>query len=167
MAKKRKKRNIQKRKKRKKPSPEEDRLGKLEPMHKFFLNPYTDQRYTRCPGCLGKTKARKKPFLTHIDPQIMLVLNMTGKYCPDCDLMIIHQDRLETMLVMTFEQRDPSVIGNEYLVLGTLERAYWRDRVKARAEDKAIFDHLHDFIDYVRYEPMYPVWTSDDEGINE
>jgi hypothetical protein len=37
-------------------------------------------------------KARKRPFLIHIEPKHLLVLNMTGRYCPACDLIILHQD---------------------------------------------------------------------------
>ena len=141
----------------------EQRLGKLKPLHKFFLNPYDDMRFTRCPGCERKTKIRKKPFLIHIDPQYLLVLNMSGPYCPDCDLMILHRVQLETLLVMTFEQHNPAIIGNDYLVLGTVERSYWREKVKGQADDRAIFDQLHDFKEYVQYEVIPPHWGPDKE----
>jgi len=132
-------------------------LGKLPPRYKFFLNPYPDERFTRCPECRAATKARKKPFLIHIDPMTLLALNMTGRYCPDCDLIILHQDVLEDLLVRTFEWHDPSVIGNEYLVIGTLERSYWQKHKGKMAAGPA-FDHLHDFEKVVIYEVIPAHW---------
>jgi hypothetical protein len=43
------------------------RLGKLPPLYKLFLNPYTDVRFTSsCPGCSGKTRQRKLPLAIHV-----------------------------------------------------------------------------------------------------
>ncbi len=133
-------------------------LGKLSPEHKFFLNPYRDERFTRCPGCRQITKARKKPFLVHVDPLVLLVLNMTGRYCPACDLIILHQDRVEELLVHACEQHDPSVIGNDYLVIGTVERWGWRHTQKHPADYETLFANLHDFTEYVFYE-LQPRWV--------
>ena len=58
------------------------RIGDLEPRHQFFLNPYQDVRFTCCPGCEARMHSRKEPFLIHIDPMEMVVLNMTAHYCP-------------------------------------------------------------------------------------
>ena len=44
------------------------RLGKQPPRYRFFLNPYTDVRFTTCPQCRGKTSQRKLPLVIHIDP---------------------------------------------------------------------------------------------------
>jgi hypothetical protein len=130
------------------------RLGKLPPRHEFFLNPYRDERFTRCPACAEATKARKKPFLVHIDPHVLLVLNMTGRYCPACDLIILHQDRLEDLLIRTCERNDPSLIGNDYLVLGTVERRAWRQVQKHPADYETLFANLHDFAKHVFFEPL-------------
>jgi len=58
-------------------SPKLRRLGKLPPRFKFFLNPYTDVRFTTCPNCEGRTRQRKLPLVIHVDPQSPLSLNMT------------------------------------------------------------------------------------------
>jgi len=47
---------------------------------------------------------------------------MHCRFCPDRDLLIIHQDELEAQLAAHMSERDPSVIGNEYIVIGTMER---------------------------------------------
>ena len=36
--------------------------------HYFFLNPYEDYAFTKCPKCDEKTKVRKFPLAIHIDP---------------------------------------------------------------------------------------------------
>jgi len=67
------------------------RLGKQPPRYRFFLNPYTDVRFTTCPQCRGKTSQRKLPLVIHIDPLQLVALNKTCRYCPRCDLLIAHQ----------------------------------------------------------------------------
>jgi hypothetical protein len=136
---------------------EKTQLGKLPPRHTFFLNPYEDERYTRCPECEERTKVRKKPFLIHIDPDVLLLLNMSGRYCPACDVLILHKNVVEDLLVRTFEWQNPEIIGNDYLIIGTVEPAFWRKH-KGKATAGPTFDNLHDFERVVIYEPMRPRW---------
>lgn len=133
-------------------------LGKLSPQHTFFLNPYPDERFTRCPGCGATMKARKKPFLIHIDPNILLVFNLTGRYCPNCDLIILHRDVLENYLTQAFERFNPAIIGNDYLVIGTVEREGWKSTQKQPMNYAAVFANLHDFKEAVIYQPQNPHW---------
>ena len=147
--------------KRRKTAPKkETALGNLEPMHRFFLNPYTDARFTYCPECDRKMKDRKRPFLVHVDPMQLIIMNMTTKYCPDDDLIIMHRDILESFLVQITNRRGmQELIGNDYLVIGTMERAYFRDHIRGKADDRVTFDHLHDFAEHVRFEPVAnPSW---------
>jgi hypothetical protein len=150
-------------KKRKSLSKKKRTLGNSEPMHTFFLNPYEDSRFTKCPQCLGKTKIRKRPFGIHIDPNVMMTLNMSGPYCPSCDLIILHKDKVETLLTMTFEMQNPDIIGNDYLIVGTLEQSYWRKASKQGGTYQELFDNLHDFKKVVVFEPMRPVWLPNDQ----
>jgi hypothetical protein len=57
------------------------------------------------------------------ESMVILVLNMHCRFCPDCDLLIVHQDELEAQLAAHMAERDPSIIANEYIVIGTVERA--------------------------------------------
>ncbi len=43
--------------------------------HRFFLSPYMDNAFTRCPKCEGKTKLRKFPLVIHIEPRQIFLLN--------------------------------------------------------------------------------------------
>lgn len=121
------------------------RIGKLPPKYTFILNPYAEYRFTRCPGCDQKMKQRKLPLWIHVDPMNPVMLNKTCRYCPDCDLLIAHQDDLETLLAQLFSQHDPSIIGNDYLVLGTLERQAWRESLKQPKSTPDMLEHLHGF----------------------
>lgn len=135
-------------------------FGKLPPQYTFILNPYADARFTRCPDCNQRMKQRKLPLFIHVDPINPVVLNKTCRYCPDCDLLIAHQDEIEGLLAAMFAERAPSVIGNDYLVLGTVERAAWREGVKQPKGIPEMLEYLHDFreVHTVRVQPggWYP-----------
>lgn len=139
---------------------ERPRIGKLPPKYTFILNPYTDYRFTRCPHCDAKMKQRKLPLFIHVDAVNPIVLNKTCRYCPDCDLLLVHQDELEELLAGLFAEIDPTTIGNDYLVLGTVEREVWQANMKQPKSIPEMMEHLHDFKDVqsVRVQPggWYP-----------
>jgi hypothetical protein len=135
-----------------------EKLGLLEPKYRFFLNPYTDLRFSTCPICGQKTKIRKHPFGIHIDPQILLTLNMTGPFCPACDLIILHQDKVEDLLARTFHQRQPEILGNDYFIMGTVELAYWRKASKKGGTYEEFFANLHEFREQLKFKIMQGGW---------
>jgi len=100
-------------------------FGKRPPQYRFFLNPYQDMRFTKCPQCDNKMHQRKLPLMIHVEPTQLLSLNKTCRYCPHCDLLIAHQNDMEHFLASFFMEEKPEVMGNDYLVIGTLERAVW------------------------------------------
>src|SRR5947209_7775364 len=91
-----------------------------EPRHRFILNPHQDLRCSRCPKCDALMKVRKVPLLIHVEPQNLITLRKTVKLCPACDILIAHQDELEREIAYLFQQRQPEIVGNPYLVLGTV-----------------------------------------------
>lgn len=138
-------------------------LGKLPPKYRFFLNPYQDVRFTRCPQCDRKMKVRKHPFFIHVDPQQPAILNMSGKYCPDCDLLILHRDKVEELLTAAMLPHDPDIVGNEYLIVGTMERKGWCEARQEPHNLQNIFEHLHDFKEVVTFEVEHFGWGPADE----
>jgi hypothetical protein len=90
--------------------------------HYFLLSPYQRFAFTRCPKCDGQTRVRRFPLVVHVEPQLTASVNKNCRYCPFCDLIVVRQHELEAQLVVAAEMRDPSVIGNPYLVIGTLSR---------------------------------------------
>ena len=138
--------------------PEIRRLGKRPPRYRFFLNPYSDARFTSCPQCGAKMRSRKLPLVIHIDPMQLLALNKTCRYCPACDLLIAHQDDLEAFLATFFGATRPEIVGNDYLVVGTEDRADWLRGTKTPLSIEEALECLHDFAEVVRIEPA-PRWV--------
>lgn len=127
-------------------------LGKQPPCYRFFLNPYQDERFTKCPQCESKMHQRKLPLMIHVEPMEMLSLNMTCRSCPHCDLLIAHQDHLEHFLASFFTEQKPEVMGNDYLVIGTLEKTAWRRGMQEPLSVQEMLEALHDFKEEVSFE---------------
>jgi hypothetical protein len=139
------------------------KYGKLPPKYRFILNPCKDARFSTCPNCPGKTLFRKVLLFIHVQPIYPTTINKSCQYCPKCEILIVHQDELEQTLALTYQKHKPEIIGNEYLVLGTLEPSSWRKREKEPIEFGNVKEHVHDFIEYleVKYIPAH--WGPADE----
>lgn len=125
--------------------------GKQRPRYNFFLNIFPDTRFTTCPQCGGKTQARKIPLVIHVNPHLSMVLEKICRYCETCDLLIAHRDQLEEQLINNLLMIDPEVIGNDYLVIGTLDRVEW-NRIKDKEQSFGdIVEYLHDFKEVVTF----------------
>lgn len=127
--------------------------------HRFFLNPYEDAAFTRCPRCgKGPTRVRKVPLVVHVEPQLLVALNKTCKLCERCDLLIAKQVDLESLLAYAVEQIDPRLVGNEYLVMGTLDKVDNR-LVKAEGRTaKWVVERLKVFREVLNFAPA-PRWV--------
>ena len=139
------------------------RLGDLPPKYNFALNPYAEARFTKCPNCERKTGQRKLPLVVHIDPQNLIFLNYTNKYCKTCDLLIAHQDEIEHHLTTLFRQTSPEVIGNRYLVLGTIERKAWKENIQNPKPFAEMRQHIHDFSSHQEIQMSASGWYKDGE----
>jgi hypothetical protein len=116
-----------------------------EPRYRFILNPYKDARFTRCPDCEALMKVRKTPLLIHIEPKQIRALRKTVKYCPVCDILIVHQDELEQQLAYVFAQHAPELVGNNYFVFGTLDPKDWKAGLTQPAGIRETLDRHHPF----------------------
>ena len=131
------------------------RLGNQPPRYSFFLNPYTDVRFTSCPKCGNRTRQRKLPLVIHVDPRNPVAINKTCRYCPACDLLIAHKNEIEQQLALLFARHNPALMGNDYLVVGTQDRADWRRGMKTPLTIQEMLHSLHDFEEVLRFEPAY------------
>ncbi len=132
--------------------------------HYFFLNPYGDAAFTKCPICQGKTKVRKFPLVIHIDPQQLLLLNKKCRYCTKCDLIIAKKSELESLMAACFEQSNPQMIGNNYLVMGVAERRDWREGKKGKMLQGETVERMLVFKDVLNFEPVQPGWYREGEN---
>ncbi len=128
-------------------------FGKLAPQYNFFLNPYENERFNRCLQCEAKMRQRKLPLVIHVDPVHPVSLNYTCRYCPACDLLIAHQDEIERLLTSLFEQHAPEVVGNNYLILGTVDHDFWKQGTKTPHTVQRLVDNLHDFKQVLTFKP--------------
>lgn len=124
---------------------EAQRFGRLPPRYRFILNPYRDYRFTRCPDCSQPTRWRKFVLVVHVDPMILVAQNIHCRYCPACDLLIVHQDALETQLAAQVSQYQPSAVGNDYLVLGTMDHDAWAAGRRTPPSLDQALDHIAGF----------------------
>ena len=121
------------------------RIGSLPPRYSFFLNPYSDERFSRCPKCRRPTNFRKFALLIHVDPKGLIPLRKTSRYCPVCELVIVHQDELEPQLLSILSKYDPRKIGNPYCVIGTLDLNVWKTGIHSSLTFEQIREHATDF----------------------
>ncbi|MCZ6675958.1 MAG: hypothetical protein O7E52_01785 [Candidatus Poribacteria bacterium] len=132
----------------------------MPPRYAFILNPYQDVRLTKCPQCDQPTRLRKFALLIHVDQFGLMIHGKTCRFCPPCDLLIVHQDELEAQLTEHLSQIAPNVIGNEYLVTGTVERKTWRRGLREELPLDEMQEHAADFetVLQLEYEPggWYP-----------
>ena len=134
--------------------------------HYFFLNPYKDCAFTKCPKCNNKTKVRKFPLVIHVEPNQLLVLNKNCKYCTNCDLIIVKQSKIETLMSCEFEKVNPSVVGNKYLIFGIFSRSDWQKYSKTLTDPTKAIDQVYVFEDVLTFEVVRGGWYRDDEAKN-
>jgi tetratricopeptide (TPR) repeat protein len=126
--------------------------GKQHPRYNFFLNTYQDTRFTTCPQCKSKTRPRKFSLVVNVNPKYTLVLDKLCRFCYHCDLLIVHQDQLEEQLAARFMTINPEAIGNDYQVVGTLDRTEWSQGKQDPSSLERVIEYLHDFKEVVTFQ---------------
>jgi hypothetical protein len=92
-----------------------------------------------------KTGQRKVPLLIHIAPSYFVALNYTCRYCHKCDLLLAHKHEIEHLLHELFSHVAPQVVGNDYLIVGSVEARAWRGNLNHPKKPAEILPHTHDF----------------------
>jgi len=136
-------------------------MTKLKRRHFFFLNPYKDAAFTRCPKCQSKTKVRKFPLVIHIEPRQLFLLNKACRYCPGCNLIIVKKSEIESLMVEAFERSKPELVGNDYFVVGVVDRKDWREGQQGKLLECEAIERMFVFRDVLTFEPAYPAWYPD------
>lgn len=98
---------------------------------------------------------RKFPLLIHIDGFGLLTLGKTCRYCAKCEFIIAHKDDIEHILTEIFSESHPDIVGNQYLVIGTVEKKAWQKGMAEPLTMEKIWDHTADIKEYLvlKYEP--------------
>jgi hypothetical protein len=66
--------------------------------------------------------------------------------------IIGRQADIEAIMAATFETREPKVIGNDYEVIGTIDRADWCAGAQAATPPVEVLDRVYVFEDVWRFE---------------
>jgi hypothetical protein len=69
-------------------------------------------------------------------------------------LLIVHQDQLEEQLTTQFMLIKPEIIGNDYQVVGTLDRAEWNKGKQEPLSFEQVREYLHDFKEVVTFQQV-------------
>src|SRR4029453_14659456 len=103
-------------------------------------------RRKKRPPCQKRARLRKFALFIHIDEWGPMALGKTCRYCSRCELIMAHQDELEAQLAHSFSQLAPEVRGNEYLVLGTVDKKVWKKGLAGGGGTLSeILEHVADF----------------------
>ena len=129
-----------------------ERLAKLSPLVRLAELGVTNEK-------------RKLPLVIHVDPMQILSLNKTCRYCPHCDLLIAHQNDVEHFLASYFIEQKPEVVGNDYLVLGTLEKPTWKRGTQQPMTLQEMLEALHDFKEVVTFK-VTRGWVRDETKLS-
>ncbi len=123
---------------------------KLPPKHNFWLNPYDEYAFTKCPKCEGKTKVKKIVLVMHTGTKDgnFLNINKEVKYCPACDLIIAKESELRN-LAGTITGK--TVSKEHFLILGTMERKHWLQFKNAKLFTSDLFDYVIPFKEQIAF----------------
>lgn len=139
------------------------KFGQLERQYNFSLNPYPDLRFSKCSRCETKTGQRKLPLVVHVHPHNLILLSYTNRYCKECNLLIGHQHEIEHHLIRLFSETNPDIVGNEYLIVGSVNKNTWQKSRKKALLIKEIIENTHDFISYEKLQMTMSGWFKENE----
>lgn len=112
--------------------------------YNFFLNPYSDAAFTRCPKCEGKTKVKKLPLTVVMEKnKAILNVNKTCKYCPYCELLIAKKSEME-LIVKQFLGID-AISEKDYMIMGTLDKETYRHQINKVDIDQNLLEKINFF----------------------
>jgi hypothetical protein len=135
------------------------RLGALPARYSFVLNPYSGERFTKCPSCDAPTRVRKLPLVVHIDhldgPRLILLNKRAAS--ASCA-------RRSSSIELNWNassSRPVSPNGGKvpvFVVLGTIDRRTWRRGLAGDAQLADIREHMADFKRYLRVDVTPAHW---------
>ena len=103
------------------------------------------------------------PLLIHVDPQNLIALNYINRFCPYCDLLIGHKHEIEHILTELFTRYNPSIIGNNYLLLGTVKKEAWNNGLIQPQLVHDMLPYIHDFKSYKELRMTIAGWFHKDQ----
>jgi len=78
-------------------------------------------------------------------------------------LIIVKKEELEHLLCAMCEQHCPDIIGNEYLVFGTIDRKDWKRGQQKELDSRQMIECTYPFKDVWRFNIEPGGWRTDPE----
>ena len=139
-------------------------IGKLKPRYSLILNQYANFRASKCIKCDKPTFLRKFALLIHVDGGGLITLGKTCRYCAKCELIVVHQEELEDELACRFEFLKPEIIGNDYFIIGTVEKKFWQGQLlENSASVEELLKNTANIKKYLDFKYQPAGWYFDDE----
>ena len=85
-----------------------------------------------------------------------VLLNKTCRLCLLCETLIVHRAELERVIIAS--GFSAAVHGQDYVVLGTIDRRTWRRGVAGDAQLADIREHMADFKKYLKVDVVPAHW---------
>jgi hypothetical protein len=121
------------------------RIGNLEPKFSLLLNPYAQERLSRCPDCNKLTFPRKFALALHVEGYGFFVQGKMCKFCTNCAMVIIQQDDLEAQLANSASLVAPVMLGKEYVLIGVVDGKFFKQSLASPQSLPAMLAHVSDF----------------------
>jgi hypothetical protein len=126
----------------------------------LFINMDGWDRFSRCPECDEKTRLRVFNVTVMVEPDATINLRLQTPYCPHCDLLIVHMDVLYEEVEKALEFTRPELVGNDFMVRGSIDNKLIRQRPGDDSEQQWIEENTVNF----RSSKIYTAaWTEEDE----
>ncbi|WP_234017295.1 hypothetical protein [Nostoc sp. 'Lobaria pulmonaria (5183) cyanobiont'] len=103
------------------------------------------------------------PLVIHIEPKQLFLLNKQCKYCPSCDLIIAKKQEIEPLMAATFVQTNPQIVGNNYVVMGTVDKKDWKEGDKNLLSPSEMIGRIYVFKDVWNFEVIPAGWYPNEE----
>lgn len=123
----------------------------------FFLNPYIDSSFTRCPKCDNKTKVKKLPLTILLEKKEMILnINKTCKFCPNCDSIIAKKRELDSIIMQFLGL---SKVGEkDYFVIGTQDKKTYLGGLDKGLIKESPLEGVFVFKNVWKFESQNPYW---------
>ena len=129
-----------------------------QPRHYFWLNPYREMAFTRCPKCERKTMVRKKRFAIDVLNKTILLANVTNKYCTGCDLIITGREKIEKILGQLTYFDNKTIQPDDYFIFGTIEKTNYNKSMKQGLYSSDCIKLVNPFIDKLHFKIRSAGW---------
>ncbi|MHC1742167.1 MAG: hypothetical protein AB9873_03930 [Syntrophobacteraceae bacterium] len=124
--------------------------------HRFFLNPYKNKAYAKCPVCDARTRIREIVLVIRLEPGQLLLMNLPCRFCRECDLIIANKHTLGAVMAGQFRQEAPELIGVDYTVTGTIDNEDWIAGSSGALGPRDIKERMYAFRDVWNFDVSPP-----------